>query len=164
MRLIQPHKKRKGAALFCLPSANSAAARKRFTGKMLILVLIATATACLRGGAFAGPAISARYLQTQGEHIVWEIQLASPQPLALIVTQYLLPGTEILESSYPLSSCDKEKGIAKWLITSISPGTLKMEMTVSKPIRRKGEIHGEVMFEDESRNTTVSILISPAEP
>ena len=37
-----------------------------------------------------------------------------------------------------------------------------MEMTVSKPIRQKGEIHGEVMFQDESQNTTASIFMRPA--
>ena len=135
---------------------------KKFVSKLRSLIAIMTIAACLAGAVFAGPSISARYLQSRGDHIVWEIIVPSPPPAAVIVTQYILPDSEVLESSHPLSSYDKEGGIAKWLITSISPGILKMEMTVSKPIRQKGEIHGEVMFQDESRNTTASKFMRPA--
>jgi len=123
---------------------------------------IAAFSACLAGAALADNFISARYLKSRGDHIVWEIQVPSPPPAAVIVTQYILPGSEVLGSSHPLSSYDKQGGIAKWLITSIPPGILKMEMTVSKPIRKKGDIHGEVMFQDESQNTTASIFMRPA--
>lgn len=122
-------------------------------------VLIMAIAGCFVGSAFADTSISARYVQPRGDHIVWKIRVPSPPPAAVIVTQYILPGSEILESSHPLSSFDKEKGIAKWLFPSISPGTLRMEMTISKPIRKKGEIHGEVMFKDESQNTTASIFM-----
>ena len=141
---------------------NINATRKKLVSGLRGLVVTMTMAACLAGIALASTSISARYLQSRGERIVWEIQVPSPPPAAVIVTQYILPGSEVLESSHPLSSFDKEGGIAKWLITSISPGTLKMEMTVSKPIRQKGEIHGEVMFQDESRNTTASIFMRPA--
>ena len=134
----------------------------KFVSMLCCLVAIMTIAAFLAGKALAGTSISARYLQSRGEHIVWEIQVPSPPPAAVIVTQYILPGSEVLESSHPLSSYDREGGIAKWLIMSISPGTLKMEMTVSKPIRQKGEIHGEVIFQDESQNTTASIFMRPA--
>jgi hypothetical protein len=170
MRLVRPPKNRKEEVLFCLFSEyyavplNYAAARNKFAGMLRGFVVIVTAVVCLAGAAYAATSITARYLQGQGEHIIWEIRVSSPPPAAVIVTQYLLPGTEILESSHPLSSFDKERGTAKWLMTDIATGTLKMEMTVSKPIRRRGEIHGEVMYEDESRNTTVSIFIMPGEP
>ncbi len=116
---------------------------------------------CASVAAHAGTSIYARYLQPRGRHIIWKIQVPSPPPAAIIVTQYILPGSEILDLSHPLSSYDQESGIAKWLLTSISPGTLEMKMTISKPIRKKGEIHGEVMFKDESRNTTASIFMKP---
>lgn len=141
---------------------NKNATKKVFSRRRGSLVLIMTTVVCFATVAFAGTFISARYLKPRGAHIVWEIQVPSPPPAAVIVTQYILPGSEVLDSSHPLSSFDKEKGIAKWLIPAISPGTLKMEMTVNKPIRRKGEIHGEVLFQDESQNTTASIFMKPA--
>ena len=116
---------------------------------------------CIAAPALAGPSISARYMQPRGDHIKWKIKVPSPPPAAVIVTQYILPGSEILETSHPLSSYDKEKGVAKWLLTSISPGMLKMEIKISKPIMKKGEIHGEVMFKDDSDNTTASIFLKP---
>ena len=141
---------------------NTNATKKKFVSKFPSLVMTMTIAACFAGLALAGTSISARYLQSRGDHIVWEIQVPSPPPAAVIVTQYILPGSEVLESSHPLSSYDKRGGIAKWLLTSIPPGTLKMGMTLSNPIRQKGEIHGEVMFKDESQNTTASIFMRPA--
>lgn len=119
--------------------------------------------AAIVGGAsaLAGPSISARYLQPRGAHITWKIQVPSPAPAAVLVTQYILPGSDILESSHPLSSYDKERGIAKWLLSPVSPGDLRMEMKLSMPIRTKGEIHGEVMFQDDAHNTTASIFMEP---
>jgi|GEM_PF-1934006 len=131
---------------------------KKILHTSVLLVAIATGFAAV---SFADTAIIARYIEPRGDHIVWKIKVPSPPPAAVIVIQYILPGTEILESSHPLSSYDKEAGIAKWLLSSIAPGTLKMDMKLSKPIRKKGEIHGEVMFKDESQNTTASIFINP---
>ena len=125
------------------------------------LAMIMFATGGFAGTAFGDAIISARYLQPRGEHIVWEILIPSPPPAAVIVTQYILPGSEILASSHPLSSYDRVGGVAKWLFSSISPGTLKMDMTITKPIHKKGEIHGEVLFQDESQQTTASIFMRP---
>jgi hypothetical protein len=126
-------------------------------GMMLIMATIVGVAA----SALAGPSISARYLQPRGDRITWKIRVPSPAPAAVLVTQYILPGSDILESSHPLSSYDKEKGIAKWLLSPVSPGVLRMEMKLSMPIVNKGEIRGEVMFQDDSHNTTASIFMEP---
>lgn len=123
---------------------------------MLLIAVFFTAVP-----AFAGTAVSARYLQPRGTHIKWRIGIPTPAPAAVIVTQYILPGSDIIESSHPVSSYDKKKGIAKWLLSSIPSGSLKMEMKISTPIRKKGEIHGEVLFKDAFLNTTASIFIKP---
>jgi len=120
---------------------------------IMVIVVVFSVT------AFAGEAINARYLEPRGRHIIWEIAVPTPSPAAIIVTQYILPESEISETSHPLSSYDREAGIAKWLLTSISPGPLKMEMTVSKAIRKKGEIHGEVMFQDANNKTMASVFM-----
>lgn len=132
---------------------------KRFSraGMMLIMVTIVGVAA----SALAGPPISARYLKPRGDNITWKIRVPSPAPATVLVTQYIPPGSDILESSHPLNSYDKEKGIAKWLLSPVSPGVLRMEMKLSMPILDNGDIHGEVMFQDESHNTTASILMKP---
>jgi len=126
------------------------------------LIVAVTIAVCMTGTAFAEMPVAARYLQARGDHLVWEIDIPSPPPAAVIVKQYILPGSEILASSRSLTSYDKEAGLAKWLIMPLSPGTLTMEMTVSIPILHKGQIHGEVMFRDASQNTTASIFMRPA--
>ncbi len=137
------------------------AERQFFGSGIRCLFLIVALAGAFMAPALANTLISARYLQPRGNEIVWEITVPSPPPVVVIVTQHILPGSDILASSHPLSSYDKEAGIAKWLFSSISPGTLRMEMTLSKPIRKKGEIHGEVMFQNESQNTTASIYMRP---
>ncbi len=132
--------------------------RAEFTSRIVLSVIFII---CITASALAGPSISARYVKPRGDHIKWKIKVPSPPPAAVIVTQYILPGSDILESSHPLSSYDKEKGVAKWLLSPIPSGLLKMEMKISKPIRKKGEIHGEVMFKDDSDNTTASIFMKP---
>jgi len=111
--------------------------------------------------AFAGAAVSAKYLQPRGRHIVWIIEIPNPPPEAVIVTQKIPPGSEITGSSHSLSSYDKENGIAKWLLNSVPPGTLKMEIKISSPIRKKGEIHGDVLFKDDQADRTFSIFLKP---
>lgn len=128
------------------------------TGIALIILLTVSLTASVLA---ADRSFSARYVKPRGDHIKWEVRIPSPPPAAVIVTQYILPGSEILYSSHPLSSYNKKKGVAKWLLTSISPGLLKMDIKISKPIRKKGEIHGEVLFKDASQNTTSSIFMAP---
>ena len=125
-----------------------------------MVLMVAIGVFCV-ASAFAGESISARYTHPRGGHIKWKIKIPKSLPAAVIVIQYIRPGTEILESSHPLSSYDKEKGIAKWLITPSSSTTLRMDMKISKHIRKKGEIRGEVMFKDESQNTTASIFMEP---
>lgn len=137
------------------------AERTRFRRLAGSLALIVAFAGGLLLPAFADSVISARYLQPRGEHIVWEILVPSPPPAAVIVRQYIRPGSKIVASSHPLSSYDQEAGVAKWLFSGIAPGTLRMEMTLDLPIRKKGEIHGEVMFKDESQKTTASIFLDP---
>lgn len=128
--------------------------------KIGVLVVLTT-TILTAVSVFAGTTISAGYTQARGAHIKWKIRVPSPPPAAVIVTQYILPGSDILESSHTLSSYDKEKGVAKWLITPVAPGRLKMEMKISMPIRKKGEIQGEILFKDASQNTTASVFMKP---
>ena len=126
------------------------------------IVLIILLFVCFSASALAADkSISARYVTPRGNHIKWQIRIPSPAPAAVIVTQYILPGSEIQSSSHPLSSYDKERGVAKWLLTSIPSGLLTMDIKISKPIRKKGEIHGEVLFKDASQHTTSSIFMRP---
>ncbi|MCK4783823.1 MAG: hypothetical protein KAV87_08750 [Desulfobacteraceae bacterium] len=112
--------------------------------------------------AVAGTAVSAKYLQPRGNHIRWQIIIPLPAPSAVLITQQILPGSEIIESSHPITNYDQKKGVAKWLLSSVPSGILEMVMKISPPILKKGEIHGEVLFKDVSSNTTASILMKPS--
>ena len=105
--------------------------------------------------------IRAKFTEPRGTYIKWKIKIPSPAPAAVIVNQYIRPGTSINESSHPVNSYDQEQGIAKWILTGIKPGILKMEMKIDKPIRKKGEIRGEIIFQDQDANTIASVFMKP---
>ena len=49
--------------------------------------------------------------------------------------------------------------MAKWLLTDIKSGRLVMTLEVDKPIRKKGEIRGEIIFQDQDANTIASVFM-----
>ncbi len=100
--------------------------------------------------------ITARYSQPRGKKITWSINIPSPPPAAVIVIQTIPPGTKIISSAPAYSSYDKKTGTAKWLLSGVRPGTIVMKMKLSVPIRKKGEIHGKIIFQDQSARATAS--------
>jgi len=119
----------------------------RFRFFPLLLVLLTF----LESSSFAsGQEISARYRQPRGTQISWTISVPSPPPAAVIVSQSIPPGTLIKDSLPPHNSYDPATGIAKWLITDVKAGRMEMSMELDTPIRKKGEIHGKIIFQDQS--------------
>ncbi|MDA3832713.1 MAG: hypothetical protein PF495_04895 [Spirochaetales bacterium] len=125
--------------------------QKRFVALMLLccscLVLPAMALA---------EDITARYSQPRGTNITWSITIPDPPPAAVIVIQTIPPGTEIISASPAYSSYDKRTGTAKWLLSGVHPGRVVMQMKLSQPIRKKGEIHGKIIFQDQGARATAS--------
>lgn len=105
--------------------------------------------------------IRARYLHPRGTDIKWKIYIPSPPPAAVIVIQSIPPGTVIEKSSPQLESYDPETGTAKWLLTEVQPGKITMRMELNQPIRKKGEIHGEIIFQDQENTPIASVFMSP---
>jgi len=99
------------------------------------------------------------YTEPRGTELSWWIKIPDPAPAVVIVTQYIRPGSIIVASSPAVSSYDREKGVAKWLLTDIKPGQLDMILKVDKPIRKKGEIRGEIIFQDRDANTIASVFM-----
>lgn len=120
-------------------------------------ILIYLCLAC--GTAIGTGKIRARFTEPRGTYITWWVKIPNPAPAAVLVNQYIRPGTKILESSHPVSSYDSEKGLAKWLLTGIKPGKLKMFMKIDKPILKKGQIKGEIIFQDQNANTIASVFM-----
>lgn len=122
--------------------------------------LIVFCLTCLTSFVFAAnDEITARYSQPRGTKIKWSITIPNPPPAAVIVIQMIPPGTDILSASPHYSSFDKSTGTAKWLLNGVSPGKVVMKMTLSKPIRKKGEIHGKIIFQDQSARATASTFM-----
>ncbi len=100
--------------------------------------------------------ITARYSQPRGTKIKWSITIPNPPPTAVIVIQMIPPGTDIVSASPAYSSYDKKTGTVKWLLSGVHPGKVVMSMQLSRPIRKKGEIHGKIIFQDRSAKPTAS--------
>lgn len=116
--------------------------------RLLCLLLLLLALPCQTSQG-AAQEIAARYSQPRGTQISWQISIPSPPPAAVIVSQSIPPGTVITGSSPAYSSYDQDTGIAKWLLTNVQAGTITMSMELATPIRKKGEIHGKIIFQDQ---------------
>ncbi|MCI5143399.1 MAG: hypothetical protein D3909_17095, partial [Candidatus Electrothrix sp. ATG1] len=66
--------------------------------------------------------------------------------------QNIPPGTTLLTSSPSFHSYDQEAGTVKWLLTDLQPGEIPMHMELDTPILKKGEISGEILFEDRTED------------
>lgn len=106
--------------------------------------------------------ITARYLQPRGTKISWKIFIPSPPPAAVIVTQSIPAGTVIKSSSPQFNSYDQEAGTAKWLLDNVTPGTVIMKMELDTPIRKKGEISGEIIFQDQTAKPIAELSTAPS--
>ena len=134
--------------------------RRTFITCVLTLFIVT----CLTSFGFAGnDEIRARYSQPRGTKIKWSITIPNPPPAAVIVIQSIPSGTDILSSSPAYSSFDKKTGTVKWLLSGVNPGTVVMKMKLSKPIRKKGEIHGKIIFQDRAARATAttSMVLTP---
>lgn len=94
--------------------------------------------------------IKARYKKPRGNTIKWYIHIPSPAPAAVIVTQHIPPGTTVKSSKPAYQSFDPETGTVKWLLTDVRPGNISMKMELDRPISKKGEIKGDITFQDKT--------------
>jgi hypothetical protein len=134
--------------------------KKNISRKLAVITALLISTAFLI--YFSHPAdtpeqqvISARYSQPRGTDIRWHILIPDPPPAVVMMIQRIPPGTTVLNSSPTYHSYDRETGTVKWLLSNVKPGKISMKMELDTPIRKKGEIGGEFIFEDKSKDSIV---------
>ncbi|MCI5210642.1 MAG: hypothetical protein D3910_18055, partial [Candidatus Electrothrix sp. ATG2] len=96
--------------------------------------------------------VYARYTQPRGKKISWHLAIPQAPPAVVILIQNIPPGTTLLTSSPSFHSYDQEAGTVKWLLTDLQPGEIPMHMELDTPILKKGEISGEILFEDRTED------------
>ncbi len=97
--------------------------------------------------------VSSRYSQPRGGNISWNLTVRQNSPAVVMMIQNIPPGTTLLASNPPCHSYDQETGTVKWLLTDLQPGNFAMSMKLDIPILKKGEISGELLFEDTSEDS-----------
>lgn len=90
--------------------------------------------------------VAGRY-KVSGNTILHTITIPAQPPVAVIVVQYLPPGTLITSADPAYSSYDQATGEVKWLLRSVSPGVLQMRLTLAHEVD-KGKIRAEALFKD----------------
>lgn len=109
--------------------------------------------------AWAQQEIAGRY-KLKGAEIVHTITIPPQRPAAVIVVQYLPPGTEIVQTTPQYSSYDGATGTVKWLFIDAQPGPLQLRLTLGRPVDSR-DIRAEVLFKDQS-GTSSTYTIAPA--
>ena len=113
----------------------------------------------LSAPAWVQQEIAGRY-KLKGAEIVHTITIPPQRPAAVIVVQYLPPGTEILQTTPQHSSYDGATGTLKWLFIDAQPGPLQLRVTLAKPVDSR-DIHAEVLFKDQA-GASSTYTIAPA--
>ena len=138
------------------------AIRSRFVRRLFVLALsvsvLGVAVLSLPPMAGAQQEIAGRY-KLSGAEIQYTITIPQQRPAAVIVVQYLPPGTEILQATPQYSSYDGATGIAKWLFIDAQPGPLRLRITLARPLDNR-DIQAEVLFKDQS-GTSSTFTIAP---
>ena len=108
----------------------------------------------------AGDLVSAGYASSQGRKIVMELKIQSPAPSTVIVIQNLPKGTGIKQSRPQFDKYDQDRGETKWLLRDVRPGTLRISMETTGPVK-SGEVNGEIRYRDPSTGNMVRVHIRP---
>jgi hypothetical protein len=123
-----------------------------FVGTLLVAILSIK--------VYAGDLVSARYITSEGQKIVMELEIQSPAPNTVIVIQHLPKGTGIKQSLPPFDKYNPKHGEAKWLLKKVKPGTLRISMEIAGSVK-SGEAKGEIRYKDPSTGTMSRIYVSP---
>lgn len=104
--------------------------------------------------------IESRYSQARGKQIKWQVTIPNPAPVAVIVIQTIPRGTTILTSQPDYNNFNPVTGTIKWLLSNVQPGIINMSIELDRPILRKGEIHGKIIFQDNSSHPMAEAFIT----
>ena len=110
--------------------------------------------------AHADELITCRYLSSKGQNILLELNVGSPAPSMIIIMQKVPAEASIIKASPKFKKYDKTRGQAKWLLTGVKPGRIKMKMTLSKPIK-SSEVFGEVRYKNPATGKMVKMAVMP---
>ncbi len=94
----------------------------------------------------------------RGRSINHKIKIPPSPPAAVIVVQYLPPGTDIKSAEPEYSSYDKEHGVVKWLFTDVKPGRLKIRLELAHDVDRS-KVRAEALFKDSKGQSSTFALI-----
>ena len=76
----------------------------------------------------AADGIRGQYVRKTATSFVLEILVDRPAPANLIVIQRIPPGTAISKASPPPSKYNRKKGVVRWLLRNVAPGTIQVRL------------------------------------
>ena len=93
--------------------------------------------------------ISAEYTKSQGTELVVSITVTAPSPSLLILMQKLPPGVQMVNSEPPAMNDNTKKGVVKWLIREVTPGTHTIRLFLNREVTAK-EISASIRYKPAS--------------
>lgn len=132
------------------------------TSNMLcrISLLLFLSMLFLQGVAFSKELVSCRYLKSEGQDIQLKIDVHTPPPASLILTQRLPSGITIEHASPAAKKYSRQRGEAKWLFKGVKPGTFIVALKLNKPIGA-GVISGEIRYMDPVSGAMIHMPVRP---
>lgn len=88
--------------------------------------------------------VAGHYGQGVGSELEIILEIGSPPPPLVIVSQNLPLGTRVLSATPKLKKYDPDTGKAKWLLSKVNSGKMTISLRLDRPVAR-GQISGEIM-------------------
>ena len=136
---------------------------KKYFGMAIAPVFLVVVWMVFWGGmdvVYADDLITCRYLSSRGQNILLELTVGSPAPTMIIFIQKVPAEVDIINASPKFKKRDKIRGQAKWLLTGVKPGLIKLVMTGSKPIK-SSEVSGEIRYKNPATGKMVTMSVMP---
>lgn len=109
---------------------------------------------------YADDLVSAKYITSDGQKIVMELNIQSPAPNTIIVIQHLPKGTVIKQSNPHFDKYNPKHCEAKWLLKKVKPGTFRITMETTGSVKAC-EVRGEIRYKDPLTGTMSEVQVSP---
>jgi len=104
--------------------------------------------------------VSCRYQQAEGRRISLRLDIGSPPPSMLILVQRIPVGITITKATPPVKKYNSRRGVAKWLLKGLQPGTMLFSMELDGEVAAD-QINGEIRYKNPAGGKMQVMAIRP---
>ena len=104
--------------------------------------------------------VSGQYRSTFGSTVQLDLRVGYPPPASIIIEQYFPVGLQIISAEPALRKISDTRGVAKWLLKGIKPGSYTISLQFDRPVQ-SSIFHAIIRYRNPQRGSFVEYRITP---